>query len=76
MLVSHFLPEGEFPMVPTPREMVYLGMAGKAQVKGKNPGEDYIVEPGDFVYMAAGDEREIYVPGTEPATILVTAITD
>ena len=76
MLVSHFLPEGEFPMAPTPREMVYLGIAGKVQVKGKNAGEDYMIEPGDFVYMSPGDEREIHSIGTEPSTILVIAIAD
>ena len=71
MLVSHFLPEGEYAMAPAPREMVYLGMAGKVQVKGKNPGEDYIVEEGDFVHMSPGDEREIHVIGNDPASILV-----
>jgi len=74
MLLSHFLPEGTFPMAPTPIEMIYLGVTGKVQVKGKNPGEDYIIEPGDAVYMAPGDEREINVIGTDPATIWVIMV--
>ena len=74
MLLSHFLPEGTFPMAPTKIEMIYLGVSGKVQVKGKNPGEDYIIEEGDAVYMAPGDEREINVIGTDPATIWVIMV--
>lgn len=74
MLLSHFLPEGAFPMAETKFEMIYLGVSGKVQVKGKNKGEDYVVESGDLVYMAPGDMREIKVLGTDPATIFVIMV--
>jgi hypothetical protein len=60
MLVSHFLPDGAFP--------------GKVQVKGKKPGEDWVIEAGDLVYIGPGDSREIKVLGTDPASIYVIMV--
>jgi mannose-6-phosphate isomerase-like protein (cupin superfamily) len=74
MLVSHFLPDGAFPMAETKVEMIYLGISGKVQVKGKKSGEDWVIEAGDLVYIGPGDSREIKVLGTDPASIYVIMV--
>ena len=70
--LSHFLPDGGAEMSPSPRERAYFVLSGSLVVKGK--AEEYALEPGDLIYIAAGEEREIKVAGTEPATILVIIV--
>jgi quercetin dioxygenase-like cupin family protein len=71
--LSHFLPDGGAEMSSSPKERVYVVLAGSVKVAGKS--EQHILEPGDTIYIAAGEERAVQVVGTEPATILVI-ITD
>ena len=71
--LSHFLPDGGAEMSSSPKERVYLVIAGTLRVIGKNEKHD--LEPGDVIYIAPGEERAVQVIGTEPATILVI-ITD
>ena len=70
--LSHFLPGGGAEMSSSPRERAYFVLSGSMVVKGK--AEEYTVEPGDLIYIAAGEEREIKITGTEPATILVIVV--
>jgi quercetin dioxygenase-like cupin family protein len=42
-------------------------------VRGKNKDE-YLLEPGDTLYIPPGEERSIEVVGTEPATMLVIIV--
>jgi len=67
--LSHFLPQGGAEMSSSPLERAYFVIAGSLLVKGK--AEEYLLGPGDLLYIAAGEEREIQACGTEPATILV-----
>jgi quercetin dioxygenase-like cupin family protein len=67
--VSHFLPGGGAEFSSSPSERVYFCIDGKITVKGKN--EEYHLEPGDMIYIAAGEERSFQVSNTKPATILV-----
>jgi mannose-6-phosphate isomerase-like protein (cupin superfamily) len=67
--MSHFLPEGGGEMSPSPRERVYFVLSGCIAVKGK--AEEHVLEPGDLIYIAPGEERAIEVIGTEPASTLV-----
>ena len=67
--LSHFLPQGGAEMSSSPLERVYYCIAGSLLVKGK--AEEHLLEPGDLLYIAAGEEREFQAQGTEPATILV-----
>ena len=67
--LSHFLPQGGAEMSSSPLERAYFVISGSLLVKGKTEG--HVVEPGDMIYIAAGEEREIEVRGAEPATILV-----
>lgn len=67
--VSHFLPGGGAEFSSSPNERVYFCIDGKIVVKGKT--EEHHLEPGDMIYIAAGEERSFQVSNTKPATILV-----
>ena len=71
--VSHFLPKGGAEMYDSPTERVYYGLSGALMVRGKN-GDEYLVEPGDTLYIPPGEERSIETVGTEPATMLVVIV--
>ncbi len=67
--VSHFLPEGGADMSSSPKERVYVVLAGKIKIIGKT--EEHILEARQMIYIAPGEERGFKVLGTEPASILV-----
>lgn len=67
--LSHFLPNGGAEMSASAMERAYFLISGSMLVKGKM--EEHTLKPGDLLYIAAGEEREIQVVGAEPATILV-----
>ena len=70
--LSHFLPQGGAEMSSSPKERVYFVVSGSMVVKEK--AEEYVLEAGDLIYIAAGEDREIQVPGPEPVTILVIIV--
>jgi len=71
--VSHFLPGGGAEMYASPTERVYYGISGSLMVRGKNKDE-YLLGPGDVLYIPPGEERSIEAVGTEPATMLVIIV--
>jgi quercetin dioxygenase-like cupin family protein len=68
--VSHFLPGGGSDLSASNQERVYFCIEGRVTVKGKN-NEEYLVEQGDLIYIAAGEERSFQVSNTKTATLLV-----
>jgi quercetin dioxygenase-like cupin family protein len=52
-----------------PGELIYYGLTGSLRVKTKS--EEYILEPGDTIYIPAGEEREFQAIGSDPTTIIV-----
>jgi len=70
--LSHFLPQGGTEMLPSEKERAYFVISGAILVKGK--GEEFVLRPGDIIYIAPGEEREIQVTEFEPATILVMTV--
>jgi quercetin dioxygenase-like cupin family protein len=68
--VSHFLPDGGATLSSSPKERVYVVLAGRIQVNGKD-GEEYILEARHMIYIAPNEERAFKVLGSEPASILV-----
>lgn len=68
--LTHFLPNGGAEMGAAPVERVYVGICGVIMAKSKD-GEEFIVEPGDLLYIPANEDRSVEVLGTEPATIMV-----
>jgi quercetin dioxygenase-like cupin family protein len=71
--LSHFLPQGGAEMYASPTERVYFGLSGMLKVRGKK-GEEYVVGPGDVLYIPPGEERSIEAVGTEPASMLVIIV--
>lgn len=72
--LSHFLPQGGTEMSSSDKERVYFVISGRMSIKGENQGEQFTLESGDTLYIAAGEKREVQVLGTEPATILVAIV--
>ena len=69
--LSHFLPQGGMEMAPaSPSERTYFILSGSMRVKGKS--EEYLLDPGDMLYIGPGEERESQVQGTEPCTVLLS----
>jgi quercetin dioxygenase-like cupin family protein len=71
--LSHFQPNGRCDMSGSPVEKVYFVLAGSMAVKNK-AGEEAILQAGDIVYFAGGEERECHTVGTDVCTILVCMI--
>jgi quercetin dioxygenase-like cupin family protein len=67
---SHFLPNGGAEMSASPLERIYYLLTGSMAVKDKNE-EEFIMQPGDMVYIAPDEERSVRILGPEIATILV-----
>lgn len=70
---SHFLPQGGAEMYPSSIERAYYCISGSLMVRGKE-GEQYLLEPGDLLYIGPGEDRSIEVVGNEPATALVIKV--
>lgn len=70
--MSHFLPGGGAAMSSSPKERAYYVLSGSIKITGKS--EEYVLSPGDLIYIGAGEERAFTALGTEPATILVNII--
>ncbi len=69
--LSHFLPQGGVEMAPaSSSERTYFILSGSILVKGKS--EEYLLEPGDMLYIGPGEEREIQTQGAEPCTVLLS----
>ncbi len=65
---STFLPNGGADMGAGP-ERVYYVLSGSITVKGK--AEEHVLNPGDVIHIATGEERAITVNGQKPAELLV-----
>lgn len=68
-IISHFVPGGGVNKGAAPGELIYYGLTGSLRVKGKS--DEFILEPGDTIYIPAGEEREFQAIGGDPTTILV-----
>jgi glyoxylate utilization-related uncharacterized protein len=71
---SYFLPNGGCIMGGAPLERVYFMISGTMTCNGKN-GEKHDLEPGDLLYIAAGEERDMVITGGKPAEVLVLMAT-
>ena len=69
--MSFFLPGGGAEMSAAPVERAYYVISGAIEVKGKS--EKHVVNAGDLIYIADGEDREFKVIGNNPATIMVFA---
>lgn len=68
--VTHFLPHGGTEMKASPLDRIYYLVSGKLLVKSKT-GEEFMMEPGDVLYIPPGEEREVRGVPPDVGTILV-----
>ncbi len=69
--VSHFRPNGGADMGTVP-ELAYYVLSGSIMVKGR--AEETILNAGDLIHFAAGEERSIKVNGQVPASLPVVIV--
>jgi quercetin dioxygenase-like cupin family protein len=70
---SYFQPNGGAEMSSSPKERVYYVVKGSITVNG--PSETHVLQPGDLIYIAPGEERDMVVNGGKPAEVLVFIVT-
>jgi quercetin dioxygenase-like cupin family protein len=70
---SYFQPDGGAEMSSSPKERVYYVVNGSITVRGEE--EEHVLGPGDLIYIAPGEEREVAVSGGKPAEVLVLIVT-
>lgn len=71
---SYFQPNGGAEMSPSPKERIYYVVNGSITVNGKN-GETHLLNAGDMIYIAPGEERDMVINGGKPAEVLVLIVT-
>ena len=71
--LSTFQPDGGAEMSASDSARVYYVISGSITVRGK--AEEHVLSPGDLIYIAPGEQREIAVTGGSPATTLVIVVT-
>jgi mannose-6-phosphate isomerase-like protein (cupin superfamily) len=69
---SHFLPDGGAKMKPSARERLYYIISGSITVHGDDA--EYVLNPGDSIYIPPNENRSISVNNNEPATMLVVIV--
>lgn len=70
---SYFQPNGGAEMSASPKERVYYVVKGSITVRGH--GEEHVLDPGDLIYIAPGEERDMVINGGKPAEVLVFIVT-
>ena len=70
---SYFQPNGGAEMSSSPKERVYYVVKGSITVCG--PEEKHVLNQGDCVYIAPGEERDMVINNGKPAEVLVFIIT-
>jgi glyoxylate utilization-related uncharacterized protein len=70
---SYFQPNGGAEMSSSPKERVYYVVQGSITVSG--PGEKHVLDEGDLIYIAPGEERDMVINNGKPAQVLVFIVT-
>jgi glyoxylate utilization-related uncharacterized protein len=70
---SYFQPNGGAEMSASPKERVYYVVKGSITVSG--PNEKHVLNQGDLIYIAPGEERDMSINNGKPAEVLVFIIT-
>ncbi len=71
---SYFQPDGGAEMSPSPKERVYYVTKGSITVSGKD-AETHVLNTGDMIYIAPGEERDMTINDGKPAEVLVFIVT-
>ena len=70
---SYFQPNGGAEMSSSPKERVYYVVKGSITVCGAD--EKHVLNEGDCIYIAPGEERDMVINNGKPAEVLVTIVT-
>lgn len=70
---SYFQPNGGAEMSSSPKERVYYVIKGSITVCGKD--EKHVLNEGDCIYIAPGEERDMVINNGKPAEVLVLIVT-
>ena len=70
---SYFQPNGGAEMSSSPKERVYYVVKGSITVSG--PDEKHVLNEGDILYIAPGEERDMVINNGKPAELLVFVVT-
>lgn len=70
---SYFQPNGGAEMSSSPKERVYHVVKGSITVNG--PDEKHVLNAGDMIYIAPGEERDMVINDGKPAEVLVFIVT-
>ena len=71
---SYFQPNGGAEMSASPKERVYYVVKGSITVNG--PGDEtHVLDEGDLIYIAPGEERDMVINNGKPAEVLVFIVT-
>ena len=70
---SYFQPNGGAEMSSSPKERVYYVVKGSITVCG--PDEEHLLNEGDLIYIAPGEERDMIINNGKPAEVLVFIVT-
>jgi quercetin dioxygenase-like cupin family protein len=71
---SYFQPNGGAEISSSPKERVYHIVSGSITVNGNN-GEKHVLNAGDMIYIAPGEERDMVINDGKPAEVLVIIVT-
>ena len=71
---SYFQPNGGAEISSSPKERIYYVVDGSITVNGNN-GETHVLNAGDLIYIAPGEERDMVINGGKPAEVLVLIVT-
>lgn len=69
---SYFLPNGGAEMCSSPAERIYMVLEGSITVCG--PNEKHVLEAGDIIYIAPGEDRDMAVNNNTYAKVMVFVI--
>jgi quercetin dioxygenase-like cupin family protein len=72
---SYFQPNGGAEMSASPKERIYYVVKGSITVNGKDGSESHLLNPGDLIYIAPGEERDMVINDGKPAEVLVFIVT-
>ncbi|MEJ2156103.1 MAG: cupin domain-containing protein [Desulfobacteraceae bacterium] len=70
---SYFQPNGGAEMSSSPKERIYYVVRGSITVRGKD--EEHVLNAGDLIYIAPGEERDMAINNGKPAEVLVFIVT-
>ena len=70
---SYFHPNGGAEMSASDKERVYHVVSGSITVNGRH--ESHILNAGDLIYIAPGEERDMEINDGKPAEVLVFIVT-